>query len=94
MNTSISRSTCTNSRLPFLPMRASKGRRSMVNSSGNFQSASGAGPLLRTQVVALQFGWEFKNQHSGREISGLNPDELLICSLPIALKYDFGKILC
>jgi hypothetical protein len=45
-------------------------------------------------MVTLQFGREFENQHSGHEISGLNPDELLIFSLPIALKYDFGKILC
>ncbi|KAF2988974.1 hypothetical protein MJC1_03934 [Methylocystis sp. MJC1] len=45
-------------------------------------------------MVTLQFGRKFKNQHSGREISGLNPDEPLFSAWPTPLKYDFGKILC
>lgn len=41
-NVSIRRRTWTNSRLPLLPIPASSSRRSVANSSGNFQSASGA----------------------------------------------------
>src|SRR5450759_1724200 len=41
-NTSISRRTCTNSRLPCLPIRASIIRRSVANSSGSRQPANGA----------------------------------------------------
>ena len=43
-------------------------------------------------MVALQFGREFKNQHSEREISGLNPEEPLILGCP-TLTYDSRKIL-
>ena len=42
LNASISRKTCTNSRLPCLPIRASSRRRSVANSSGSCQPASGA----------------------------------------------------
>ena len=41
-NTSISLRTCTNSRLPSFPIRASIRRRSVMNSSGNRQPTSGA----------------------------------------------------
>ncbi len=42
LNASIRRSTCTYSRLPGLPMRASSRRRKVANSSGSCQPASGA----------------------------------------------------
>src|SRR3954447_13328081 len=52
-NTSSSRSTCTNSRLPGLPMRASSKRRRIANTSGKPQPAKGAG-LVKGANLALQ----------------------------------------
>src|ERR1700732_4580698 len=52
--TSISRSAWMNSRLPRLPMRASKSRRRCWSGSGSVQFCKGAGLLLEERQIVLR----------------------------------------